>query len=445
MYNIIIKRKVNIKMKLNYKRTILIGLSFMSILAFWQFYDQVIPYILENVFHLETFAANAIMSIDNVLAIFMLPLFGAISDRTNTRMGKRTPYILFGTIAAVILMVVLALFERERHFWGFFFALLALLITMAVYRTPSVAYMPDVTEKPLRSKANAIINLVGYLGGIFTTVVMMFMLKSEKNADGESVYSDGQSFMPVFLVIAAFMLVTVLVMVFSLRENKLPHVKDEPIEETNLNKGEKLPRDVMRSLVLILASVFLWFMAYNAVTTAFSRYCAEIWKVDLGASSSYLLVATVAAIIAFVPLGFLSGALGRKKTILVGILLMTACYFIAIFIKEQTPIMYAIFGLVGIGWAAINVNSFPMVVEMSTGADVGKYTGFYYTFSMAAQITTPLLSGFLIDRLGWGYAVLFPYAVLFSALSFVTMLFVKHGDSKPQKKASFIENFGEGD
>ena len=417
-------------MKLNYKRTVLIGLSFMAILAFWQFYDQVVPYLLENVFGLKTFAANAIMSIDNVLAIFMLPLFGAISDRTSTRLGKRTPYILFGTIASVILLVTLGIFNEQRSFWGFMFTLMAVLVVMAVYRTPAVAYMPDVTPKPLRSKANAIINLVGYIGGIFATVVMMFMLKSEKAADGSSVYSDDQSFLPVFLVIAGFMLVAVLVQTFALRENKLPHVEDDPEQVT---AGGKMPKDVKVSLVLILLSVFLWFIAYNAVTTAFSRYCVEIWGADLGTSSSYLLVATVAAIAAFVPLGFLSSKIGRKKAVLLGITLMTACYLIAIFIKQQTPLMYAIFGLVGVGWASINVNSFPMVVEMSSGSDVGKYTGFYYTFSMAAQITTPLLSGFLIDNLGWGYSVLFPYAVLFSALSFVTMLFVRHGDSKPQQ------------
>lgn len=425
-------------MKLNYKRTVLIGLSFMAILAFWQFYDQVVPYLLENVFGLKTFAANAIMSIDNVLAIFMLPLFGAISDRTSTRLGKRTPYILFGTIASVILLVTLGIFNEQRSFWGFMFTLMAVLVVMAVYRTPAVAYMPDVTPKPLRSKANAIINLVGYIGGIFATVVMMFMLKSKKTADGSLVYREDQSFLPVFLVIAGFMLVAVLVQTLTLRENKLPHVEDDPEQVT---AGGKMPKDVKVSLVLILLSVFLWFMAYNAVTTAFSRYCVEIWGADLGTSSSYLLVATVAAIAAFVPLGFLSSKIGRKKAVLLGITLMTACYLIAIFIKQQTPLMYAIFGLVGVGWASINVNSFPMVVEMSSGSDVGKYTGFYYTFSMAAQITTPLLSGFLIDNLGWGYSVLFPYAVLFSALSFVTMLFVRHGDSKPQQKSSVLENF----
>ena len=422
-------------MKLNNKRTVLIGLAFMSILAFWQFYDQVIPYILENVFGLNTLRANSIMAIDNVLAIFMLPLFGAISDRTHTRLGRRTPYILYGTIAACILMVLLALFENAVNFPGFFICLVLLLIVMSIYRSPAVAYLPDVTPKPLRSKGNAIVNLVGYIGGIFATVMMMILLRSEKAADGTSVYTGNQSFVPIFLVIAAFMLVSVLIMVLSLNENKLlAEVHDEmEAEDEELGKGEKLPKDVTISLILVLASVFLWFTAYNAaVTTAFSRYCAAIWHVDLGASSNYLLVATVAAIAAFVPLGILSSRIGRKKAVLFGILLMAACYALAISIREPSALMYIIFALVGIGWASINVNSFPMVVEMSKAGDVGKYTGYYYTFSMAAQIVTPLLSGWLITK--FGYNILFPYAVVFSLLSFVTMFFVRHGDNRPEAK-----------
>ena len=429
-------------MKLNYKRTLLIGLAFMSILSFWQFYDQVVPYILEFTFGLKTFDANAIMSIDNVLAIFMLPLFGAISDKTRTKLGKRTPYILFGTIAAVVLMVVLSVFQQQKLFWGFFVTLMALLVVMATYRTPAVAYMPDVTPKPLRSKANAIINLMGYVGGIFSMIVMMFLLKSEKNADGLSVYVEGTNFMPVFLIVAGFMLVTVLILVFTTKENKVvaeANIEDEP--DTQVSVGGKLSKPVFKSLVFILLSVFLWFMAYNAVTTAFSRYCVAVWKVDLGTSSSYLLAATVAAIAAFIPLGMLSSKVGRKATVLIGVAVMTVCYAAAIFIRQETPLMYLVFAIVGIGWAAINVNSFPMVVEMSSGADVGKYTGLYYTFSMAAQITTPLLSGFIIDKVGLGYDVLFPYAVLFSALAFLTMCFVKHGDTKPVGKKSMLENF----
>jgi Na+/melibiose symporter-like transporter len=428
-----------VKMKLNTKRTTLIGFAFMSILAFWQMYDQVIPYLLENTFSLSTLAANSIMSIDNILAIFMLPLFGALSDRTKTPLGKRTPYILFGTLIAATLLIFLGIFTGNKNFWGFMITLFLLLFTMSTYRTPAVAYMPDVTPKPLRSKGNAIINLVGYIGGIFSTILMMFFLKSEKNEAGESVYSDGQSFMPVFLIVAAFMVISVLILVFSIKENNLlAEVKDDMIEEGEeepQNKGAKLEKPVQISLCLLLASVFLWFMAYNAVTTAFSRYCVEVLGADLGTSSGYLLTATISAIAAFVPLGALSGKLGRKKTVLLGIVLMTVCYAIAMTLTKATPIIYLLFAMVGIGWAAINVNSFPMVVEMSSGADIGKYTGFYYTFSMAAQITTPLLSGFLIDQISAGYRILFPYAVIFSALSFITMLLVRHGDVKPMKKS----------
>ena len=434
-------------MKLNYKRTVLIGFAFMAILAFWQFYDQVIPYILEEKFKLDTPVANAFMAVDNVLAVFMLPLFGKLSDKTHTRLGKRTPYILYGTIGSVILLCVLAFFESRVNFWGFIITLMALLVVMATYRSPAVAYMPDVTEKPLRSKGNAVINLVGYVGGIFATVLMMFMLKSETvtiNGEEKKVYASDQSFTPVFLIIAAFMLVAVLIMVLTVKENKILAETKIAEEEQKTEKGTKLSKSVITSLVLILASVFLWFTAYNGVTTTFSRYCIKIWNIDLGASSMFLTVATVAAIAAFVPLGFLSSKIGRKKAVLFGIVIMTFCYAVAIFVDKETAtnnpwLMYVMFGIIGIGWASINVNSFPMVVEMCTGSDVGKYTGVYYTFSMAAQIVTPVLSGLFIKW--WGYEILFPYAVFFSVASFITMSFVRHGDSRPDKKAAIEEQF----
>jgi len=424
-------------MKLDYKRTILIGLAFASILAFWQFYDQVIPYLLESVFGVNTFWTNAIMSIDNILAIFMLPLFGVISDKTKTNMGKRTPYIFFGTIAAVSLLLFLSVFVTQVALPGFIVTLMLLLIVMAIYRSPCVAYMPDVTEKPLRSKANAIINLVGYIGGIFATVAMMFLLKSETLPDGTKSYNAEQSFVPIFCVIAGFMMVCVLVMYFTVKENSLPHVIDE--EEKKEEENTTIDKGVKRSLIFILLSVFNWYAAYNAVSTAFSRYCVSVWNVDLGASSGYLTVATVVAIVAFVPLGFLSSAIGRKKMVIIGVILMIVGYGAAFFIREQSAIMYLLFAIAGIGWASINVNSFPMVVDMGSGSNVGKFTGIYYTFSMAAQIATPLLSGLLIEL--FGYKVLFPYAVAFSCLAFITMMFVKHGDSKPVKKKSAIEHF----
>ena len=431
-------------MKLNYKQTVLIGFAFMSILAFWQFYDQVIPYILENRFGLNTFITNAIMSIDNILALFMLPLFGMLSDKTHTRLGKRTPYILFGTIGASILLVLLSVFEERLFFTGFIITLIALLVVMSTYRSPAVAYMPDVTQKPLRSKGNAVINLVGYIGGIFATVLMMVLIKSETGVDGASVYSGSQSFTPVFVGIAAFMLISVIIMTVTVKENRLVHVSGSQIGDEALEK-KPLEKSVKVSFALILISVFLWFAAYNAVTTAFSRYCVNVWGVSVGKSSGYLLLATVAAIAAFLPLGFLSSKLGRKKTVLIGIAVMTACFAAAGLIRHETPLMYVVFGLVGVSWAAINVNSYPMAVEIGSGSDIGKYTGLYYTFSMAAQIATPLISGFIITKTNWGYSVLFPYAVFFSAASFITMSFVRHGDYKPQMKDAIMENLSGSD
>ena len=432
-------------MKLNYKRTILIGFAFMAILAFWELYDQIVPYVLHYKFEYNTVQTNIIMSIDNILALFMLPLFGKISDKTKTPLGKRTPYILFGTIASVAALCALAVVEGKQSKIGFIIVLMILLVAMSTYRSPAVAYMPDVTEKPLRSKGNAIINLVGYIGGIFTTVVMWVLAPGSINDDGDKVYSPDQSFSVVFLVVAAFMLVAVLVMVLTVKENKIlaqTNIQDDE-PEVSQNGKTKLSKPVAVSLILILVSVFFWWMSYNGITTMFSRYCQEVWGVHPGESSGYKTIAMIAAIIAFVPLGLISNKIGRKKSVLFGIALMTVCYTGAFFIQEKSVLMYIIFSVVGIGWAAINVNSFPMVVEMCTGSDVGKYTGYYYTFSMAAQIVTPLLSAVLIDNVfpQWGYKILFPYAVIFSAASFVTMCFVRHGDSKPEAKAAIAEQF----
>lgn len=214
------------------------------------------------------------------------------------------------------------------------------------------------------------------------------------------------------------------------------HVDDSKEE---LSSG--MSKSVRRSLVLLLASIFLWFTAYNAVTTAFSRYAKEVWNMQAGGFANCLLVATGAAIISYIPIGFIATRFGRKKTIIGGILLITLSYFMGCFFLEYSSFINFVFALTGIGWAAINVNSYPMVVEMSKGSDVGKYTGLYYIISMTAQIITPILSGFLLEQIS--YRVLFPYAVSFSVASLFTMIFVKHGDSKPVKKEKILDNFSD--
>ncbi|MDX9916895.1 MAG: MFS transporter [Gudongella sp.] len=421
-------------MKLDYKRTFFLGLAFLSVSAFWQLYDNIIPLILQNSFKLGETLTGAIMALDNVLALFLLPFFGALSDRTNTRFGKRTPYIIGGTAAAVVFMMIIPISANIVSFPLFFVSLGAVLIAMSVYRSPAVALMPDLTPKPLRSSANSVINLMGAVGGIIALIGISLLVPKETNP----------SFVPVFSLIAILMIVSVSVMVATIKEKNLAekirqeYGEDED-EVTDNGESHEMAPDVRKSLNFILASIFLWFMAYNAVTTAFSRYAGRVWGLHGGSFANALMVAMGAAILSFIPIGIIASKVGRKKSIIAGIVLMSLSYFAGFLFINYSPAINIVFAFTGIGWAAINVNSYPMVVEMSKSSDVGKYTGLYYTFSMSAQIFTPILSGFLLENVS--YRTLFPYSVLFSLLSLLTMLQVKHGDSKPPSKKSALEHF----
>jgi MFS family permease len=408
-------------MKLNYRRTFFVGLAFMTISAFWQLYDGIVPLILKNTFGIRDTVTGTVMALDNVAALLLLPIFGTLSDKTSTRIGRRMPYILTGTFAAVVSMMFIPISDNRQSFVMFIIALGIALLAMSSYRSASVALMPDVTPKPLRSKANAVINLMGAVGGIFTLLMIGVLVPEKPNPD----------YVPVYAVIAGFMLISVIVLALKIRERKLiTDIDDQVNEEKARKSSEVMPADVKKSFYFILASVFLWFMGYNAVTTAFSRYAQVYWGMEGGLFAYTLIVAQVAAIIAFIPVGIIASKIGRKKTILGGIVLLALAFASAAFFKSFSTIMFFFFALAGVGWASINVNSYPMVVEMSRSADVGKYTGIYYTFSMSAQIVTPIISGALLDFVG--YWTLFPYGTFFVLAAFVTMLFVKHGDNKPE-------------
>ena len=297
---------------------------------------------------------------------------------------------------------------------GFFIAvLLVILVAMATFRSPAVALMPDVTMKPLRSKANAVINLMGSAGGILVLALGMAFATA-------SVHNALMSYTAYFAVIAAIMLAALVIFILTVRE-----VEWAPQEERKLTRGE------VKSLIFILLSIVLWFFGYNAVTSKYSVYASNILHKDYNLT---LIIAQAAAIVAYLPVGVISSRVGRKRAIQAGVILLTVAFGVAGFLHAESPtlLMNAMFALAGIAWATINVNSFPMVVELSSGGNVGKYTGFYYTASMAAQVATPMLSGLLMDK--WGMRVLFPYATVFVALAFATMLMVHHGDSKPQMK-----------
>ncbi|NLL41802.1 MAG: SLC45 family MFS transporter [Firmicutes bacterium] len=409
-------------MKLNYRRTFFIGLAFMSISAFWQLYDSIIPLILKHTFQIGDTLAGGIMALDNVLALFMLPLFGALSDKIHTGIGKRMPFILGGTAAAAISMILIPAADNLINLPLFVIVLLVALVAMSTYRSPAVALMPDVTPKPLRSQANGIINLMGALGAVFSLALISLLVPKEGVPD----------YLPIFTIVASFMVVAVAILFFTIKENKIAK-EMEAYEEAEEKKEEAkgsaaMPPAVRRSFWLLLTSIFFWFFAYNAVTTAFSKYVQSFLGVAGGGFANSLMLATVAAVIAFVPAGMIAAKIGRKKTILIGISALAVCFAAAALFTTFSPLLNVILVFVGFGWAAINVNSYPMVVEMASGADIGKYTGYYYTASMSAQILTPVLSGFFMEHVG--YRTLFPYAAIFMIVALITMSQVKHGDSK---------------
>ena len=477
-------------MKLNYKRTVMVGLAFFLICAFWQAYDNTIPLILTNKFGMSQTWSGVIMALDNVLALFLLPLFGHISDKCTSRRGRRTPFIVIGTLIAAVALVCLSFVDNAqlknlrsvsaiddpaaltairsqitdgdstvtnpdytnyvvpaRQAWAwqmtaehpstlifFVVLLLIILVSMATFRSPAVALMPDVTLKPLRSKANAVINLMGSAGGILVLALGMVFATS-------SVRNSLMSYTGYFGVIAALMLAALVIFLLTVREQEwsaemqqqaVAAGLEEQSEADDPTASRKLSADEVRSLIFILLSIVLWFFGYNAVTSKYSVYASNILHKDYNLT---LIIAQAAAIVAYLPVGFIASKVGRKKTILAGVVMLTGAFTVAAFLNADSPtmLMNAMFALAGIGWATINVNSFPMVVELASGGDVGKYTGFYYTASMAAQVATPMLSGLLMDQ--FGMHVLFPYAAVFTTLAFFTMLMVKHGDSKPEPKS----------
>ena len=507
-------------MKLNYKRTILVGFAFFLISAFWQAYDATIPVILTNKFGMSQTWSGVIMALDNILAVFMLPIFGALSDKCRSPKGKRTPFITVGTIIAAVALVCLSFVDgiqlsnvsdvaaiddpaalsviydkqadttlktpegeefvlsevmTKETFTSitsktvkadgteeanpdyanyvaparqacaadataqqpvtlilFVVLLLAVLIAMATFRSPAVALMPDVTVKPLRSKANAIINLMGTAGGMLVLGIgIVFATSAVENAM--------MSYILYYGVVAAIMLGAMFLFKKTVKEPAWAAQMEEDsarlgIDESDeADAGEKrrLSGPEKRSLLLILASIALWYIGYNAVTSKYSLYASSVLGMDY---NSTLLLAQGAAIISYLPAGIVASKIGRKKTILAGVVMLASAFALASFMRvgSSAALMNVLFAMAGIGWATINVNSFPMVVEMCSGGDIGKYTGYYYTASMAAQIVTPMFSGYLMDELGM--TILFPYAAVFAALAFVTMYFVKHGDAKPQSK-----------
>ena len=405
--------------KLNYKRTFFIGCAFFTIMLLWQVYNYMCPLFLEDLGINDTYK-GLIMAGDNIFALVMLPVFGTLSDKTKTKLGKRMPYILVGTILAALAFPFVAAFGITGNLIGLLITMGLILFFMNIYRAPAVALMPDLTPKKYRSKANGIINLMGGVGGIF--------------AYGTALLFGNKYPLIPFIVTSLLMVAALVILLVTIKETKIlaEMENDEEIKE-EINNLEPLSKEQKRNLIFVLCAVFFWYFAVNAVETFWGTYAWDIFfdnnpgNKTTGAIA--LLIFTASSIASYLPGGIMAQKIGRKKTIIIGVISIFLPFFIASFLSSWNLIGFVIlFILAGFGWAAINSNSYPMVVEYANGSNGGKFTGFYYTAAQLAQTVTPLIIGGVMDLIG--RRMMFPYASLFLLVALTFMILVKENESK---------------
>lgn len=551
-------------MKLNYWKTLKVGLAFAIIMVFWTAYDYVVPLLLEHAYGLPNSIRGLVMGLDNLLSLFLLPVFGRISDKTHTKWGRRTPFIVVGTLVSVVLMIFVPIsansqlkdgealraeitatdspdysytdaagktYNAEQIYTMLFntgydnadycdhdflkqggindlqdyleialnpkdaegetteaysryvetginsyasdqvyekltknnttsliiymIILFFVLVAMATFRSPAVALMPDVTPKPLRSQANAMINLAGGAGGAVAFLIYTITLLI--NPTG---------FIAIFVAVAASMVIMLALFLWLVKEPKMvrecealcaeygisnddddaPEQKEGTDPDSEEIKNYKRSR--FASFLLILASIFMWFMGYNAISSNLSIYLTKTLNLSSGLGGVISGISMGISAVAFIPVGMLAVKIGRRKSIMLGFGFATLS-FILIFFFASSPsaaavYLYTIFYLIaGFGLIIANVNTFPMVVELASSGDTGKYTGFYYAATMSAQAITPFIAGLIMDE--WGSKYLFLYSTVCVAIAILLMAFVKHGDSKAPPKQSKLEMLGAGD
>lgn len=401
-------------MKLDYKKTLFIGLGFFTISIVWGIYNIKMPLYLKEL-GLSGVAVGSVMTIDNIFALIFLPIFGALSDRTNTRYGRRMPYLLVGIPLSAIAFFLIPFTQH---------ALLPLMITiiamnffMSIYRAPTVALMPDITPSPLRSKANGIINFMGGAGSVVTFLISGFLISINE-------------FYP-FAAGSLILFIIIILMYNLIHEPKEIEDKKEAIESV----GEKVTeKGKILSLIFLLLAIFFWFTGFNAIETFFSTYGQVVLKIN-ASQTSFLLAAFSGLFLLFaIPSGIIAAKIGRKKVILTGLIVLLGVFASMIFVRDRLTVLI-ILSVGGISWALININSYPMVVEMTSNKGIGQYTGYYYFFSMLAAIVSPILYGFLKDILGDSF--LFIYSSIAIVIAFFFMMLVKHGEVKTEIKSAF--------
>ncbi len=425
-------------MRLDYRKTFLIGFGFFASSIAWSLYNSFVPVMLEQRFLLASTLIGVIMTIDNFFGVIFQPIVGMLSDRTHTRIGRRMPWILIGIPLCAIAFIFI---PRASTLVAMMSVIIGFNFIMSLWRSPVVALMPDVTPAPLRSKANGVINLMGGVGSIVAFAVGGVLADLNENLYAPFVMGS---------TVMLFALVMLLLFVREPDSRRGHEPKEAPeaalqaadagaavvgeagdVQPEPAGKGLKAIKNwkpgEKRSLVLLLCAIFFWFCGYNAVETFFTLYATNTLGVTAGKATGLLTVYSLAFVAFALPSGILAGKLGRRTVILTGLIGITVAFIPMLFVQNLLVLRILLL-LGGIFWACININSLPMVVEMATKERIGTFTGYYYFFSFSAAIVSPILFGFIRD-LTQNYSTLFVYAIAAFVCAFCCVLFVRHGEA----------------
>lgn len=428
------------KERLNIKQTFLIGLGFFAVSISWSVYNSFLPPMLEK-FIKSTFWVGAIMSIDNVFGVIFQPLFGRLSDRCKSPLGRRMPFIIIGAPLAALFFALIP-FNTSLPMLMLFAILFNFV--MSAWRSPVVALMPDLTPPSLRSQGNGIINLWGGVGSVFAFLI-------------GGILHDRLGQPAPFIFSAIVMTVAAVVLFLTVKERKIINEMDtahrlaQQAEEDKKKERQperKLTRGERTSLILILCAIFLWFCGFNVVETFFTLFATKTYGVTEGSASMLLTFYSLAFLVMSVPAGYIAAKIGRRRAILTGLGVDIVIFLILFFISTRSQnlmLLRALLIVGGLFWAFVNINSLPMVVELAGRELVGTYTGYYYAFSQSAAIASPILFG-LIRDLTHKFSNVLPYnpatenyhiMFLYSAIAFVgaaiCILFVRHGEAGQQR------------
>ena len=420
-----------------YSRIFLLGFGFFGISIIWALYNAYVPIFLQDTFHLSKTVTGFIMTIDNLFAVLLLPFLGALSDMTRTRLGRRKPYILLGAPSAAIMFALIPISRMYESLALFMGTIIFMNFFMALFRSPVVAFMPDITPSEKRSQANGIINFMGGLGALLAYF------------GGKALYDMNYAY-PFYLGAAIMLLANLLVVLFVPEpgEYRVPgkklNIRKLLAETSHKSFGELKDnlKDVFasheRSLLAILLAIFLWFIAFNSLETFFTSYAKYYLGIEESTGAFMLGLFSLSFMIFAIPAGFIGARLGRRRTITLGLIIIIGILVGAYLVGEgqkpessslSDPVVMTFMGLFfvgGMGWAMVNVNSLPMVVDMTTEEKLGGYTGLYYFFSQAANLVAPPLAGAFLDLIG--YRTLIPFSIAFFILAAIAMQFVRRGD-----------------